>query len=67
MYGCGEVSFTPTHLSYLLHKLNQAEIARQHEGIDENAAFSAAGDFFECAANDQRVKAKGVLVDSAVL
>ena len=51
----GEVSFAAAHLRHLLHKLHQAVVAGQHEGVDQDSGALALGNFFQRLAYHQRI------------
>ena len=46
--------------------MNQAVIAGEHEGVDQNPSAFALGYFFQSLSDHQRVQAKGVFVNAAV-
>jgi hypothetical protein len=55
----GEIGFAAAGLRHLLHEVDQAVVAGQHEGVYDDALLLTTVDFFERAADDQRVEAEG--------
>src|SRR5260221_14447479 len=43
----GEVGFASAQLRDFLNEIHQSEIAREHEGVDQDALLLAAADFFQ--------------------
>ena len=64
--GRGEIGFAAAEFGDFLHEVDQAVIAGEHEGIDQDAGALAFGDFFERLGDDQRIEAEGVFVNAAV-
>src|SRR5690348_14744376 len=62
----GEVGFAAAKLGDFLDEVNEAVVAGEHEGVDEDAGAAALGNFFECLSDDEGIEAEGVFVDTAV-
>src|SRR5438477_12789921 len=61
-----EVSLPTADFGHLLHEMDQAVIACQHERVDDDAGFAALGDFLERLRDDERIEAESVLIDAAI-
>src|SRR5690242_13746778 len=62
----GEVGLAVADLRHLADEADQVVVARQHEGVDQDAGLTAGGDFGERLRDDERIEAEGVAVDAPV-
>ncbi len=61
-----EVSLAATEFGDLLNEVDEAVIAGEHKGIDEDALLLAAVDLFQGLADDERIETEGVAIDAAI-
>src|SRR6266436_6228281 len=64
--GSGEVGFAAAHFGDFLDEMDEAVVAGEHEGVDQDAGALALVHFFESLADYERVEAEGIFVDAAV-
>src|SRR5271154_2728201 len=65
--GRREISLAAAKLRHLLHEMDEAIIARQHESIDQDPCAFALRHFLERLRHHERVEAESILVDAAIL
>ncbi len=65
--GRGEIGFALAHFGNFLDKVDEAVIGGEHEGVDEDSSALAFVDFLKSFADDERIEAEGVFVDTAVV
>ena len=64
--GCGEIGFAAAHFGDFLDEVDEAVVAGEHEGVDEDSGALALIYFFQGLADYERVEAEGIFVNAAV-
>src|SRR5579863_6416650 len=62
----GEVGFAAAELGDLLHEVDEAVVAGEHESIDEDSGALALRHFLERLRDDKGIETEGILVNAPI-